>query len=500
MNKKDIKAHIRNQLKQKHPHWNKLNKKNKKEAVRGVMEDIKRRYESGDLLPVSMEEQLNIHALPENVMTIEKMEAFIEMKSKSKLVGMEINHKKILSGEKRVIDGILNDDVLNSILAGPGYTPSMRIKTKAMLFRAELLKALDYAEMSYRKFCDLEVNDLERKKNRSFIGLSLRRKEIISHSELSTFRSSLVYHQQLNLMVYILTLFKQSGFFKGKVFHGIDGTDLAAKISSFPLESIEVKLSGKKEKLSVYGTLDADCGERRTKSDKSKFFVGYRIHTLSVINAESEMAYPLISILAPASHHDSNFLSPVVTLGKSLGLDIRLVIADQGYDTTDSDFMDANEVLIVSQSRTKVNPLENVVETAGAPVVFMSGSCEVPMEYIGREGNHHEFRCGTEWYNCPFSTDCPRSRVIPVDNGQFGVIPKVIGDVTRLESTRKVIERPFNLIKHRNGQDRITVKSQHSAQTVVMISTISVLLIEIAGGRKTKTSGSCQKELPLAAA
>jgi hypothetical protein len=433
-------------------------------------------------------------------MTIEQMEGFIEMQTSANMVRMEINRRKHLDIEKRVIDEILNDDVLNSILAGPGYTPSKRIKTKAMLFRAELLKAMDYAEMSYRKYCGLEINDMERKKNRAFIGLSLRKKEIISHSELSMFRSSLTYEQQLNLLVYVLTLFKQSGFLSGKVFHGIDGTDLAAKISSYPIKSIEVKISGKKEKLSVYSTLDADCGERRNKSDKSKFFVGYRIHTLSVINAETGMAYPLISLLAPASHHDSNFLIPVVKLGKSLGLDIRLVIADQGYDATDSEFMDANEVLIISQSQTKMNQLENVEETFRGPVVYMSGNCEVPMEYIGREGGNHEFRCGAEWYSCPFSTDCPRSRVIAVDNGQFGVIPKVIGDVSRLENMRKVIERPFNLLKHRNGQDRIGVKSQHSAQTMVIISTISVLLIEIAGRRKAKKSGSCQKELSLAAA
>jgi len=35
-----------------------------------------------------------------------------------------------------------------------------------MVFGAELLKALDYPEISYRKLCDLKVNDMERKKNR----------------------------------------------------------------------------------------------------------------------------------------------------------------------------------------------------------------------------------------------------------------------------------------------------------------------------------------------
>jgi hypothetical protein len=498
MNKKDIKAHSRKQLKQKYPQWNTLTKKRKKEVIREVMTEMTRRYESGELVPVSIEEQLNIQPIPKNVMTIEQMETFIKVTVKSKLVGIESSRRNYLDSEKRIIDELINDDVLNGILASASYTPSKRIKTPAMLFRAELLKALDYAEMSYRKYCRLEVNDMERKKNRAFIGLSLRRKQVISHSELSMFRSSLSYEQQLNLMVYVLTLFKSSGRLTGKVFHGVDGTDLAAKISSYPLDSIKVKIAGKMEKLSVYNILDVDCGERRNKSDRSKYFVGYKVHTLSVINAETGLSYPLISLVAPANHHDSNFLTPLVVLGKSLGLDIRLVITDQSYDGTDVDFMDENDVIIVSQSKTKMTPVDNVETIPGGLRVYMSGDCEVPMEYVGREGSHHEFRCGAS--HCPLRTICPQSRIIALDNGQFGAIPKVLCDVTKLESTRKVIERAFNLIKHRNGCDRISVKSQHSAQTVVMLSTIAVLLIEIAGSRKDKKSELHQVELPLAAA
>ena len=186
-------------------------------------------------------------------------------------------------------------------------------------------------------------------------------------------------------------------------------------------------------------------------------------------------------------------------MGKSLGLDIRLVITDQGYDKTDVEFMDKHDVTIVSQSQTKMSPLDHVDMSDKVPRVYMSDECETPMEYIGREGSNHEFRCNATNNSCPFCAICPRSRIIPVDNGVFGAIPKVIGDVSTLENTRKVIERPFNLLKNRNGVDRITVKSQQSVQTVITISTIAILLIEIAGYRKEKKSDSYQVELPIAA-
>jgi len=66
---------------------------------------------------------------------------------------------------------LLDDRVLNSLLAPPSYTPSMRDIFPAQLLRAELLKALRYGEMSYRKYCQLMVNQLENKTVRAFLQL-----------------------------------------------------------------------------------------------------------------------------------------------------------------------------------------------------------------------------------------------------------------------------------------------------------------------------------------
>ena len=79
------------------------------------------------------------------------------------------------------------------------------------LFRAELLKSLKYPEISYRKYCDIELNNLERKTNRAFVGLSLRNNVFISHSQLSQFRTALTFSQMVNVMVYVIHLFLKSG-------------------------------------------------------------------------------------------------------------------------------------------------------------------------------------------------------------------------------------------------------------------------------------------------
>ena len=58
----------------------------------------------------------------------------------------------------------------------------MRDLFPSSLLRAELLKAIKYPEINYRKFCSEEYLGLDRKQNRVFCGLPLNRKEMIDHS------------------------------------------------------------------------------------------------------------------------------------------------------------------------------------------------------------------------------------------------------------------------------------------------------------------------------
>ena len=68
---------------------------------------------------------------------------------------------------------MLENKVLTGLLANDSYSPQMRDYYPVQFFRAELLKAIKYPEISYRKYCTEEYFGLDRKENREFIGLPL---------------------------------------------------------------------------------------------------------------------------------------------------------------------------------------------------------------------------------------------------------------------------------------------------------------------------------------
>ena len=62
------------------------------------------------------------------------------------------------------------------------------------------------------------------------------------------------------------------------------------------------------------------------------------------INAETGQSFPLISLLAPANHHDSHFRGPLASIGKAVGLDLQLVTADEAYHDNDGAIYDESGV------------------------------------------------------------------------------------------------------------------------------------------------------------
>ncbi len=508
MFEKDIRAEVRKQLKKEFPNWHTLSRKEKKTVSRAVLEEIVNSYDFDKQIETPIHELLGIEeqVSTSGIMTLEEMTYFIENHYTNLLFPLRYNKSHptyIRDEELRIIDELIDDQIINKILSYEGYTPSMRDFSPSTFLRAELLKAIKYPEISYRKFCgdDKEYKDckktspyigMSQKENRCFIGLPLVRQQMISHVQLCQFRKSLTFSQNINLMVYILHQFKQKGFLGSEDLYFVDSTELATDNGQL-LATIKVK--GKK--IRIYTDLDCDCGKRRKKRDKSVYVVGYRLHTIAAINPRTGLSYPLLSLLAPANHHDSNFLKPLIALGQAIGLDIKFITADEAYSDGSGDLFEETGVHLVKPPCSKVSMPENV--NSETMQVTLDDLCEIPMDYIGVEDGCHEFKCGACPGECFRASNCPQFRQIPIDKGHFQRVIHGSDSVSKAIDIRKNGERPFNLLKNREGLEPVRVRSQHGLYARCTFATMATLLLEIAGTRKKeKKKKQEQMELPLA--
>ncbi|MFQ6678836.1 MAG: transposase [Fidelibacterota bacterium] len=493
MHHKNIKLIVKKQLKKVYPNWQRMNKKEKKRIAKMVLEEAVKDYDFEQEVTESMEELLGIEeqVRPSGIMNIDEMSAFIKDHMESKLIRINRYDRSsiyIKDEELRFVDKLLDDEIINKLLSYRGYTPSMREIFPSQLFRAELLKAIKYPEISYRKFCTEAYIGMDRKENRVFIGLPLHRKEMIDHTELSKFRAKLSFSHLANILVYILHYFYQSDLLGKGTLHGIDSTELASDCR-IPLASI--KINGKK--IRIYNDIDCDSGKRRNKRDKSVYVVGYRLHTLTAINAETGHSYPLVSMLAPANHHDSNFLKPLIHLAQAIGIEVKLITADEAYHDKDGSLFEETGARLITPKPSGTSLPENVDEETMS--VTYDDMCEIPMEYMGSVEEGHEFKCCAEKGKCPNSGTCPQFRIIPFDRGYFQRIFHGNVHAQQAVDIRKNSERPFNLLKNQTGLEQVRVRSQHGLLARSIFSTIGTLLLEMAGTRKKKKPDNRQAKL-----
>ena len=495
MHYKNIKAIIRKQLKTNYRDWKRLKKRKKKEIAKKVLDEVVANYDFSRKIETDKLELLGIEQqeLTSGIMDLEEMARFIESNENDVLfklnkVRQDPSHLK--DKELVFIDNLLDDTIINRLLSYDGFTPSMREFFPSNFLRAELLKSIKYPEISYRKFCGddktykghKDVNSyigLENKQNRIFIGLPLNKKKMISHVQMCQFRASLSFEQLVNLTVYILHHFKQQGFLDGRMVHCVDSTELAVDCQQL---LAKLKING--QNIRIYCDIDCDCGKRRNKRDKSVYVVGYRMHTLAAINAKTGQSFPLISLLAPANHHDSLFLGPLVSIGKAIGLDLQLITADEAYHDNDGAIYDESGVQLVKPPSSNVSLPENVDKETLQ--VMCDDFCETPMEYVGIEEKGHEFKCSAKFGECCCSAICPKFRHIPLDNGSFQRILYGSESVSKALDIRKNGERPFNLIKKREGLDQVRVRSQHGLVARATFTTMATLLLEMTGTRRKK--------------
>ena len=497
MQEKIIKRLIVKQLKKEFPNWRRLTKNKKKQLAKQVLKEVVAGYDSNQASNVSLSELTGTPVPPPGIIGLNDMEGFIE-KTTQCLLKFPVKRwqRHFDDPELRVIDGLLDDRVLNELLAPEGFTPCMRDIYPCHYVRAELLKALRYTGMSYRTYCKDVINRLDSKRQRAFIHLPLHKRIEIDHTQLCHFRRGLSTTQMVNLTVYMMHLLVKSGMISHPFrICGIDSTDLAAITCPRPLATVTLP---KGKKVRIYAELDTDCGKRRKKRDKSEYFVGYRLHTLVAFDARTGAHYPIVNLMAPANHHDNLFLPQLVAFAHAMGLRMDIITADEGYiDPEQNEEINKKYgVRVIAPASEKVNPPEHVDAESGA--VYMNGSCETAMRYLGRTETGHEFGCNDQ--ACFHAPRCLQCREIPLDSGLFGQIPDQIEQVNDVRDIRKNMERCFNLAKHREGLEPLRVKSQHAAMAAATFAQMATLLLEIVGTRRTPKKEEKPIQLTVAVA
>jgi hypothetical protein len=494
MHNKNIRRIITKQLKKSLPNWHRMTRKSKKELTLEIIDEVMGDYDYSRELDIPIEELTGVEEQKPSggIRSLPEMASYIENYYSDNLFDFDTLKKpypEIVDQELQFIDQLLDDRIINSLIAPDGYSAAHRDIQPYQLFRMELLKIIKYPEISYRKFCTDEYFGRERKQNRRFVRLSLKSKAQIDHTELCHFRRDLRFNQLMNVLVYFLHHFYASGCLENAVIYGVDSTELPADVN-YPLCTIKVK----GQKIRIYSDPDCDCGKRRNKRDKSLYVIGYRLHTLTAINPSTGHSFPLISIVGAANHHDSLFLKPLIKLAQALGIDIKLVTADQAYHDSDGSVLNETGVYVVAPASEKAKLPENVLESPMR--VTCDDACEIPMNFLGATPEGHEFECGARPGECMFEPNCLKSRIIDFDNGYFQPMPTFHNGSQKAIEIRKNCERPFNLMKKREGLEQTRVRSQHGVIVRSALTTIVTLLIEMAGTRrKPQKKNNGQKEL-----
>lgn len=183
-----------------------MTKKEKKELTKQATEAVINDYDFEQVNDAPVDELIGIETQMPNkdIIPLDQMNQLVNDFYHNAMIDVTKNktcHVNIKDSQLKFIDSMLDNPIIDRLLSYKGFTPSMRKLLPSNLLRAELLKAIKYPEINYRKYCTDEYLGLDRKENRKFIGLPLHKKQMIDHTQLSQFRSSLTFSQNINLLV-----------------------------------------------------------------------------------------------------------------------------------------------------------------------------------------------------------------------------------------------------------------------------------------------------------
>lgn len=178
---------------------------------------------------------------------------------------------------------------------------------------------------SFNKVCK-KLRSSEGKHLRKFCGFKNMRKTP-SPGTLTNFRQGLTFWDCVRLMLVFLNMAFGIELFSKSKFGAIDSSVLESPCSWTPVEVIEDENS---DKIEILSDLEARKGVRRGPKD-SKYFVGYRKHSLGVYLPDSNKVINLVSLVVPANRHDVDLLIPLIRLANLIGLKVEYLVCDAGY-------------------------------------------------------------------------------------------------------------------------------------------------------------------------
>ncbi|MBM4300312.1 MAG: hypothetical protein FJ121_02100 [Deltaproteobacteria bacterium] len=125
---KYIKRLLIKQLKTNFPNWQRLTKGEKKSLAEQTLAEVMADYEEEQWKHVPLHELTNTPDVPPGIIALHEMKKFIDSYNYNLLPFTKQSHQLYLSDhELRFIYSLLDDRVLNSLIAPPSYTPTMRL-------------------------------------------------------------------------------------------------------------------------------------------------------------------------------------------------------------------------------------------------------------------------------------------------------------------------------------------------------------------------------------
>ena len=157
MHEKNIRLLITKQLKKKLPLWTILTKDEKKSFAQEVMDYVTNTYDYSKPLDMPIEELTGIEdQMPsEGIISLSEMPDYIKDFYSNKLLSFNKLTKpypEIIDPETKFIDALIDDHIINRLIAPEGYSPAHRFIQPAQLLRIELLKILKYPPIPPEKF------------------------------------------------------------------------------------------------------------------------------------------------------------------------------------------------------------------------------------------------------------------------------------------------------------------------------------------------------------